>query len=239
MQLVEVDDIDLEPAQAFFATPFEGSGATVCEDAVRSGLFHASFGCEERARGALGEGVTDEDFVPAWTVGVSGVDEACAEFGRFSEEGYPVLPCGIGAEVSGLIAEPHGTVADPGNGGDSFEGKCGRRHLEGAVWDKNEGRLSLERRPVDQCLSNPRGAGAGECECWLLSVFADGLDRATFHRFATEVGFLVVLGLFEDERMTVVIVALEVRRSGLAAEVTIDALVVHVETALHVLFVSV
>jgi hypothetical protein len=73
----------------------------------------------------------------------------------------------------------------------------------------------------------------------LFAVFADGFDGATLHGLAAEIRLLVVFGLFENERMTVVIVAFEVCGSGLAAEIAIDALVVHVEPALHVLFVSV
>ena len=73
----------------------------------------------------------------------------------------------------------------------------------------------------------------------LFAVFADGFHWAAFHGFATEVCLLIAFRLFEKKRMTVVIVAFEVCRSGLAAEIAIDALVVHIELTLHVLFVSV
>ena len=74
---------------------------------------------------------------------------------------------------------------------------------------------------------------------WLFAVFADGFHGAAFHRFAAEDCLSFIFGLFEHERMAVVIVAFEVCGSGLAAEVAVDALVVHVEQALHVLLVSV
>ncbi|MEY5015010.1 MAG: hypothetical protein RIS92_1368 [Verrucomicrobiota bacterium] len=73
----------------------------------------------------------------------------------------------------------------------------------------------------------------------LLAVFANGLNWAAFHGFAAKRCLLVVFRLFEYERMAVVIVAFEVCGSSLAAEVAVDALVVHVEHALHVLLVSV
>ncbi len=73
----------------------------------------------------------------------------------------------------------------------------------------------------------------------LFAVFADGFHGAAFHGFAAEVCLRFVFGLFKHERVTVVIVAFEVCGSGLAAEVAVDALIVHVEQALHVLLVSV
>ena len=77
--MVEVDLGDAKPTEAFLAAALEGGGASVGEDAVRSGFFDAAFGCDEGAGGCVGEGIADEEFVPTRAVGEGGVNESCAE----------------------------------------------------------------------------------------------------------------------------------------------------------------
>ena len=67
------------------------------------------------------------------------------------------------------------------------------------------------------------------------AVRTDRLNRATFHRFFAERFFLGRFGLFVDERVPAVIVALEICRSSFAAQITVNALIIDVESALCVL----
>src|SRR4029077_11462668 len=74
----------------------------------------------------------------------------------------------------------------------------------------------------------------------LRAVIADRFDRASFHRFFTKSFFLRRLRLFVDIRMASVVVPLEIRGSGFAAQIAVDALIVYVEFARYVfgVFVS-
>jgi hypothetical protein len=65
-------------------------------------------------------------------------------------------------------------------------------------------------------------------ELGLLSVAADGFDRATGKGFLAEAALFVGLRLLVEEGMTTVVIALEVSWRGLAAEVTINALVIYI-----------
>jgi hypothetical protein len=62
----------------------------------------------------------------------------------------------------------------------------------------------------------------------LLAIAANGLDRAAGEGFFAEILFLVGFGLLVNVGVTAVVIALEVGGRGLAAEVTINALVVNV-----------
>jgi hypothetical protein len=86
--------------------------------------------------------------------------------------------------------------------------------------------------------------GLGGCRVergWneLAAVVAYGFHRATFLGFFAAGLFFGRLGLFKDVRITTVVVSLEIVWSGLAAQIAIDALVVHVIFAAGVLGVSV
>ena len=72
-----------------------------------------------------------------------------------------------------------------------------------------------------------------------LAVAAYGLDRATIHGLLAELLLLGSLRLFEDEAVAAVIIAFEVRRGRLTAEITIDALIIHVKLAPDVVAVFV
>ena len=66
------------------------------------------------------------------------------------------------------------------------------------------------------------------------AIIANGFDGTTFLGFLAA-GFLFRRGgLFINERIAAVVVALEIIRSGLATEVAINALVVHVIFALDI-----
>jgi len=62
-----------------------------------------------------------------------------------------------------------------------------------------------------------------------LGIVADRFDRAAVHRLLAQRLLLGSFGLFEDEAMTSVIVALEVRGGGFTAQVAIDALVIDIK----------
>jgi hypothetical protein len=69
----------------------------------------------------------------------------------------------------------------------------------------------------------------------LFAVVADGFDRASGHGFFAETDFFFVLRLLENVAVTSIVIAGEIGRCGLAAEITVNALVVHVERASGVL----
>ena len=65
-------------------------------------------------------------------------------------------------------------------------------------------------------------------DCDLLAVIADGFDWATFHCFFALGFFVGRRWLFENERVTTIIVACEVSRSRFTTKIAIDALVIDV-----------
>src|SRR4051794_36834297 len=67
-----------------------------------------------------------------------------------------------------------------------------------------------------------------------LPVIANRLNRAAFHRFFAKALFLGAFRLFVDERVTTVIVAFEIGRSGFAAQIAVDALIIDVKFATYV-----
>ena len=62
----------------------------------------------------------------------------------------------------------------------------------------------------------------------LFAVATDGFDRATCQSFFSQSALIVAFRLLENERMTTVVITLEVRWSCFAAEIAVDALIVHV-----------
>src|ERR1700677_643079 len=68
----------------------------------------------------------------------------------------------------------------------------------------------------------------------LYAVAADRLDRAAFHGFFAEVFFIGAFWLLEDVGVASVVVSCEICGRGFAAEVAVDALVVHVKFSSHV-----
>jgi hypothetical protein len=69
----------------------------------------------------------------------------------------------------------------------------------------------------------------------LAAVIANGFDGTTFHRFFAKGLFLWRFRLFINVGMAAVVVALEIRGRGFAAQIAIDALVVDVELSGNVL----
>jgi len=69
----------------------------------------------------------------------------------------------------------------------------------------------------------------------LFAVASDGLDGAAFHGFLAKSFFLGSLRLFENVAVTTIVIALEVGGRGLAAQIAINALIVHVKFATDVL----
>jgi hypothetical protein len=72
-----------------------------------------------------------------------------------------------------------------------------------------------------------------------FSVIADGFYRAAFLGFFATGFFLGVFRLFVHEGISAVVVSFEIVRSGLAAQIAIYAIVVHVELSTRVFRVSV
>ena len=73
----------------------------------------------------------------------------------------------------------------------------------------------------------------------LCAVFADGLNRATFLGLRATRLFIRILRLLVNEGVTAVLVTLEIIRSGLPAEIAVNALVVYKVGAANVFGVSV
>jgi len=68
-----------------------------------------------------------------------------------------------------------------------------------------------------------------------VSVIANGFNRAAFHCFLAEAFFVGRLRLLVNVGVAAVVIPLEVRRSGFAAQITIDALIIDIEFARYVL----
>ena len=73
----------------------------------------------------------------------------------------------------------------------------------------------------------------------MLTVVSDSLDRAAIHRFLGERLLFGSLRLFVDIAVTAIVIALEIRRSGFAAQIAVDALVIHEKFSLNVVAVFV
>jgi len=73
----------------------------------------------------------------------------------------------------------------------------------------------------------------------IRAVTTNCLNRAASQSFFAKLHFFIILRLLKQEGMATVVVALEVGRSGLTAEITVDALIVHIVSTVHVLGVFV
>ena len=71
----------------------------------------------------------------------------------------------------------------------------------------------------------------------LLAVIADGFDGTTFHCFFALGFFVGSRWLFENKRVTAVVVAREIGRRGFAAQITIDALIIDVIFSSYVFWI--
>src|SRR5215469_9337385 len=72
-----------------------------------------------------------------------------------------------------------------------------------------------------------------------VPVIADRFDRTAFHSFFAKSFFIRRLWLFIDVGMAAVIVSFEVGRRRFAAQIAVDALIIYVKLAGHVLGVFV
>jgi len=88
-----------------------------------------------------------------------------------------------------------------------------------------------KQNPAEKFLRGVTWKLAGE----LCAIVADGFDRAAFLGFLAACLFFGCRGLFIYQRVAAVVVALEIVRRGLAAQVAVNALVVHVVFARDVL----
>jgi hypothetical protein len=68
----------------------------------------------------------------------------------------------------------------------------------------------------------------------LRPVAADRFDRTNFHRFFAELFFFRGDRLFINIGMAGVVIAFEIGRRGLAAQIAVDALIIDVEFARYV-----
>ena len=64
-----------------------------------------------------------------------------------------------------------------------------------------------------------------------LAVVADGFDGAAFHGFFAQLFFVGRGGLFVNDGVAAIVIALEIGGGGFAAEIAINALVVHIVVA--------
>src|SRR5258708_39262945 len=74
----------------------------------------------------------------------------------------------------------------------------------------------------------PKISGYSISSNTLAAVVADGFDGAAFLGFFAAGFFVRILRLLVNERITAVVVAFEIVGRGFAAQITVDALVVHV-----------
>lgn len=72
-----------------------------------------------------------------------------------------------------------------------------------------------------------------------LSVVSDGLDRAAVHCFLAESLLLGSLGLLVNIAVAAVVIAFEICRRGLAAQIAVYALIIHEKFSLNVVAVFV
>jgi hypothetical protein len=72
-----------------------------------------------------------------------------------------------------------------------------------------------------------------------VPVVADRFDRAAFHRFFAETFFVGRLRLLVHVRVAAIIIPFEIRGSGLAAQIAVDALIIDVKFARYILGVFV
>jgi hypothetical protein len=77
------------------------------------------------------------------------------------------------------------------------------------------------------------------CHLCAVPVAADRFNRTPFHSFFAETFFIGRLRLLIDVGVTAVIIAFEIGRSCLAAQIAIDALIIDVEFPGYVLGVFV
>ena len=68
----------------------------------------------------------------------------------------------------------------------------------------------------------------------LCAIAADRLDRAAFHGFFAEIFFIGAFRLFKYVGMAAVIISCEIGGRGFAAEIAVDALVVHIKFSNYV-----
>jgi hypothetical protein len=71
------------------------------------------------------------------------------------------------------------------------------------------------------------------------TVLADGFHWAAIHGFLAEGFFFRRFWLLENKRMSAIVVAGEIGRSGFSAQIAIDALIIHIEFAAHIVGVFV
>ena len=85
----------------------------------------------------------------------------------------------------------------------------------------------------------PAGLGKSFWMRWLFAIVADGFDRAAFFGFLAKRLFFRSGRLLVNIRIPAVVISGEIIRSGLAAKVAIDALIIDVILTGGVLWVSV
>jgi len=73
----------------------------------------------------------------------------------------------------------------------------------------------------------------------LAAVVADGFHRAAFHGFLAKLFLIRRFGLLVDVRVAAIIVAAKVARSGFAAEIAVDTLIIDIEFARKVFGIAV
>ncbi len=73
----------------------------------------------------------------------------------------------------------------------------------------------------------------------LRAVAADGLDRAAFLGLLAQAFLVIIFGLLEEIAVAAIVVAFEIRGRRLAAQIAVDALIVHVVFPRDVFFVLV
>ena len=127
---------------------------------------------------------------------------------------------------------------DTGDGGETVDAE-GRKSLEIGL---HAGAGAAVRSGDGQGHGRSDGAGHGRDELGppfpsgggLSAVATDGLDGAAFHGFLAEGFFLGRLGLLIDKGVAPIVVALEIGRGRLTAQVAVDALIIDIEFSVYI-----
>jgi hypothetical protein len=71
----------------------------------------------------------------------------------------------------------------------------------------------------------------------LFAVVANGFHRTALESLLAELGFLFILSLLKHVRITTLVITVKIIGSYLAAGVTVNACVIHIEFAFCIVFV--
>ena len=112
MQLVQLDTLEPEAAQAALTGRAQVLRPAVRRPPVRPGSLEACLGCDHQLGRIWVEGLRDEALAHRWAVGVGSIHQIDAQLQRASQHGDRLVVVARLAPDS-LPGEPHGAEAQP------------------------------------------------------------------------------------------------------------------------------